>query len=72
MKHKRNVRVLLTYKDANMKDKTFMRGTFDDNKEFYERLNITFGETLFLQHYIQNNWYTRLQRTVGNRQEVNT
>ena len=71
MKHKRNVRVLLTYKDANIKDKSFMRGTFEDNREFYERLNITFGETLFLQHYVQDGWITRLQRTIGRQQEVN-
>jgi hypothetical protein len=71
MKHKRNVRVLLTYKNENVKDKTFMRGTFNDNKEFYENLNITFGETLFLQYYIDDGWHTRLQRTIGRQQEVN-
>lgn len=72
MKHKRGTRVLLTHKNEGIKDQVFMRGTFTDNKEFYENLNITFGETLMLQHYIQNNWYTRLQRTMGRQQEVNT
>jgi hypothetical protein len=70
MKHKRWVRVLLTQKDD--KDKCYMRGTYNDNKDFFDSLHLMFGETLFLQHYINNQWHTRLQRSNGTKQqEVN-
>jgi hypothetical protein len=71
MKHKRGTRVLLASKNEGIKDQVFMRGTFDDNKEFYDNLHLMFGETLILQHYIQGNWHTRLSRSMGNKQEVN-
>jgi hypothetical protein len=67
MKHKRQVRVLLT--QTNEKDKCYMRGTFDDNKDFFDNLHLMFGETLFLQHYINDQWHTRLTRSNGSKQQ---
>ncbi len=72
MKFKRNIRVLLTHKDSEKKDKVYMRGNYQDNLNFYNNLQVLFGETLFLQYYINDNWITRYQRSSpGRGQEVN-
>jgi len=71
MKFKRNCRVLLSSSRENVKDKVWMRGTHDDNLDFYRGLNLLFSETLFFQRYIDDAWITCLQRTYGHREEVN-
>lgn len=66
------IRVLLTHKNENIKDQVYMRGSFQDNLDFYNNLQVTFGQQLFLQHYIDNQWHTRLSRSPGHHQEVNS